>query len=166
MDEIPQDEIAKVGRSIVAHIAPQELLLYRMHSQEFFEDPARALLPPKEREDALGFGAGDAVQLVTPLVLLALNEVVRAIGAEVMRQLGEGARAGVRALILRLFGKPEQGAVELSPEELKRVYEVAHEVALANAGSDPALARRIADEISAALGSKAVPGRTSPLPMG
>jgi hypothetical protein len=147
MDDIPQEEIAQVGRSIVASIAPQELLLYRMHSQEFFRNPARALAPPKPREDAMGFGAGEAVQLVTPLVLMALHEVVRAVGQEVLRQLGEGAREGTRALVRRLFDKAERGATSLSPEQLGRV----HDVALANAGPDPVLARRIADGIIAAL---------------
>ena len=137
MDDIPQVEIAEVARSIVASIAPQELLLYRMHSEEFFKNPAQALSPPKMREDAMGFGAGEAVQLVTPWVL---NALVPVIGAEVVL---EGARAVVR----RLFETSERGAASLSPEQLKRV----HDIALANAGPDPALARRIADGIVAAL---------------
>jgi hypothetical protein len=78
---------------------------------------------------------------------MALHVVVRAVGEEVTRQLGEGAREGTRALVHRLFGKSEQGPAWLSPEQLRRV----HDIALANAGPDPALARRIADGIIAAL---------------
>jgi hypothetical protein len=147
MKDIPQDDIARVARSVVASVAPEELLLFRLHSEEFFRDPVRAMAKPQPKEDAMGFGAGDVVQLATPFVLMALTEVVRALKEEAMQQIGNQARDSMRGLVQHLFGGTRHGSEWLTREQLKRV----HEVALANAGQDPERAKRIADGIVAAL---------------
>lgn len=45
MDDVSQDVITRVGRTIAANIAPEELLLYRMYSEAFFRYPERLWHP-------------------------------------------------------------------------------------------------------------------------
>jgi len=145
---LPQDEILPVARSIVAEIAPQELILFRLHSQEFFRDSGRAVAAAKPREDAMGFGVGEAVQFVTPWILMALTQVVEVIREEAAKQIGEQAKAGLRDVVRHLFGKTGRGAADwLSPSQLQRI----HAAALANAGPNRARAEHIANAIVAAL---------------
>jgi hypothetical protein len=145
--DLPQDEITSVARSIVAEIAPQELMLFRLHSEEFFRNPGRVVATAKPREDAMGFGAGEAVQFVTPWILMALTQVVEVFREEAAKQIGEQAKAGVRGIVQHLFGKTGRGADRLSPSQLQRI----HAAALANAGPNRARAEHVANAIVAAL---------------
>jgi hypothetical protein len=147
MVEVSEDDIAWAERQIVTDIAPEELLLFRMHSEAFFRDPRKALAPPKSKEDALGFGAGEAATVITPFVLMAVKTVFALVAQDVGRELGAQTRIGLRSLVQRLFGPRGVDSVALTTTQLQQI----HAAALANSGPDPAIARRIADGILKAL---------------
>jgi hypothetical protein len=146
-DHLTQEEIARVGRVIISDIAPQELLLFRMQSEAFFQNGARALAAPKVGEDALGFGAGELAGLATPIVLMGDKTVVTCVAQDLGRELGAHARAGARQLIQRLFGPSETDCIALTNERLERI----RAAVMANAGQDAATAQRVADAIVATL---------------
>jgi hypothetical protein len=150
IDHLAQEEIARVGRVIVADVAPQELLLFRMHSEAFFQNEAKALAVPRVGEDALGFGAGELAGLATPIVLMGIKTVVTCVAQDLGRELGAQARAGARQLIQRLFGADESDSIALTTEQLQQV----RAAVIANAGQDSATAQRVADAIVATLQSR------------
>jgi len=147
MNALAQEEIARAGRAIVADIAPEELLLYRMHSEAFFRDEASAISPPKVNENAMGFGAGELAGLMTPFVLMGIKTVATCVAQDLGREIGAQARVGARHIIGRLFGPPSDDTIRLSPQQLQQV----HAAVLASVGDDTATAQRVADAVVKAL---------------
>jgi hypothetical protein len=147
MDDLLQKEIAQAGRAVVADIAPEELLLFRLHSEAFFRDEASALAPPKTKDDPLGFGAGELAGLMTPLVLMGIKTVVSCVAQDLGRELGVQARVGVRHIVQRLFGPPNGDSIALTAPQLQQV----RAAVMAQIGPDRAMAQRVADAIVRAL---------------
>ncbi len=133
MTDIEDKElITELARDVVSQIAPQELPLLRANSEAYFKDPQKALQSQPAKDEMLGFGAGDAVVMLTPIVLATLNEVVIFVGAEVKKSAqGEGA-AWIQQAIKALFNKfrqPEadhkKKAAALTAEQLAQVRKIA-----------------------------------------
>ena len=61
--------IAELARGAVRSAAPQEAALFRATSDAYFKDPEKTLRGKSAREGMLGFGAGEVVQLITPIAL-------------------------------------------------------------------------------------------------
>jgi hypothetical protein len=124
--------IADIARDLVSQIAPQELPLFRPNSEAYFKDPEKALQSQSAKDDMLGFGAGDAVVLLTPIVLATLNEVVKFVVEEAKKSVqGEGA-AWIQQAIKAMFKKFHQSEAgdkkkpaALTAEQLAQVRKIA-----------------------------------------
>jgi hypothetical protein len=95
--------IAELARAQVAQVAPAELPLFRATSEAFLRDPQAAARGRRAGGDLLGFGAGDAVQFLTPVILAVMSEVVTFLVAEIRKHLHDESSATVAALVKRLF---------------------------------------------------------------
>ncbi len=127
-----KDLITELARDVVSQIAPQELPLFRANSEAYFKDPEKVLQSQAAKDEMLGFGAGDAVVLLTPIVLATLDEVVKFVVEEVKKSVqGEGA-ARIQQAIKALFKKFRQPEADdkkkpapLTPEQLVQVRRIA-----------------------------------------
>jgi hypothetical protein len=114
-------------RDVVAQFAPEELpLLTGLHGLDDAEI-GRRLVPEARRDDPLGFGTGEIVVLASPIVWIAVQQVVDRMTASAV----DGIRARAGALLRRKLGRtpptlplPRFGRTELL-EVQARVVEMA-----------------------------------------
>lgn len=147
MAALPQDEIEDVGREIASRIAPGELILFRMYSDEFFRAPEKGFSKQSPREDTLGFGAGEVVHLATPMILAGVTEAFKILSEDFTKQLGSKVGKDVWALIRNRFRSSQEPTTPLTQQQLARV----HAAALKKLGADTPRAAEVADAIVAAL---------------
>ena len=107
---VAESVVAEVARDLVAQVAPEELPIFRENSAVYFADPDRALAPQAAADDMLGFGAGDVVTLVTPVALLLVTEVLKAVGSELGKSAGKQGADALSSLAGRVFRKFRGGA--------------------------------------------------------
>lgn len=129
--------VTELAREVVASVAPTELPMYRAISSAWQEDrqrPARS----GGRDEMLGFGIGEAVALLTPVILAVVRDVLVFLGEEIRKQFKDQASESIRDLIKKLFrrllGKDEPGAepaLKVTPELAMRVRALALEKGLA-----------------------------------
>lgn len=120
MNEMMQHQaVADVARSLIEQIAPQELPLFRATSAAYFKNPRRALGGQSGRDEMLGFGSGEEVSFLTPIILVAATKVVEfAAGGPVQ----EAPRKGLAGLMGGLMRKKQpqndqQPVSVLTPEK-------------------------------------------------
>ena len=113
--------ITDLSRDIVAQTAPQELPLFRIISEAYFQNPEKTLKAQISKDETLGFGLGEAAALLsTPFVLDAIKEVIKILAGEV-------AEVGVSKLFKR-FASPAMPEVSpLTSEQLIRVRQLVFE---------------------------------------
>ena len=152
--------VVDVAREMVASVAPEELPLYRLTSDAYARDPARAHRPPARSDDMLGFGEGVAAALA-PVALVMAGEVVRFLGEELRKALREQSANAVSAAVKKLFGKlgrttdsggsspPTLSARQLA-EVRRRALEKARQFRLPQAQAD-----QLADALVAQLATSA-----------
>lgn len=124
--------INELARDMVMQIAPQELPLFRANSEAYFKDPEKTLKSQSAKDEMLGFGAGDAVILLTPIILATLNDVVKFVSEEVKKSV-EGESAGwFHQMIKAMFNKYRPLEVDnkkkpaaLTAEQLVHVHKIA-----------------------------------------
>jgi hypothetical protein len=126
-----QDLITELGREQIAHLAPQEMPLYRASSEAYFKDPDKALKGRQGKDEMLSFGSGEAVTFLTPIILAVLSEVVKYLVAEVTKSLRKESSTIVDERVKALFKKfrLKKGPPPLSPDQLKIVRQVAFDKA-------------------------------------
>src|SRR5512135_1499250 len=132
MTEIADEQlIDEVARGLIADLAPQELPLFRANSAAYFKDPEKALQGQPAKDEMLGFGAGDAVVLLTPIVLAVISDVIAFLIEEVKKAAqAESARwidDTVKAMFkkFRRAEKEEKGKpLPLTPEQLAQVRSI------------------------------------------
>jgi len=151
--------VADLARDIVAQNAPQELPLFRATSAAYFKNPGKVLKSQSGKDEMLGFGAAEAVLMLTPSVLVIVNQVVTFVIAEVQKSVAEESSNLLDDLVKKMFKKfrseHEQNATPaLTPAQLAHVHQLAYEEASRLALSD-AKAKLLADSIvgSLAIGS-------------
>lgn len=151
MNETTQNRlIADLARDAVTEIAPHELPMFRLQSEAYFKDPDSALEDHAGKEDMLGFGAGAAAAFLTPAVLAVMTVIVKFVADEVKESVQEEGADLISDIVKRMFKKfrPEEkkegegkkdeskkdkgkeGPLPLTPEQLKKVRELAFEQAL------------------------------------
>ena len=86
--------VADLSRDLVLKVAPQEAPLFRAHSEAYFKDPEAALRSQGGKDEKLGFGAGEAVTFLTPIVLAMMVEVIKFLSDEVKKSV-KGASASI-----------------------------------------------------------------------
>ena len=135
-DAVQQQLIAELAREQVAHLAPDELPLFRSTCEAYFKDPDKVLADQQAREDLLGFGASTVLAFVTPVVLAIMTEVVLFLAEEVRKSVKEESSAVISGLVKSLFKRFRSGdndgapaAPRLTPDQLARIRRIALEKA-------------------------------------
>ncbi|MGK5740186.1 hypothetical protein [Micromonospora sp. URMC 103] len=135
-------------RDVVGEVAPDELVLVDALRRHDDDTAVRRLSRARRSRDLLGFGLGEATVLVTALVWIALDEVVRtAVGAG-MAKAGTGLRGWLRARLGR--PAPPRPMPALTAEQLRAVQDRVRELGVA-ADLTPEAAALLADRVVARL---------------
>jgi hypothetical protein len=140
--EIDQQQlVVEVAREVVGDVAPEELALLGPMSAAYFTDPDRALSGRTLDDEPLGFGVPVDGQLLTPIVLAVLTQVLAFLVTEVRKSVQAEAPDLIHEHVKRLFKKlrPADAEAEaaaasggkpatpppLSSQQLARVREIA-----------------------------------------
>jgi hypothetical protein len=149
--------IADLAHDIVAQTAPQELPLFRATSAVYFKRPDKALKNQAGKDEILGFGTGEMVSLLTPIVLTVVTEVVTFLTVEVKKAVAAESASLISDQVKNLFKKfhpeGEKGQHDPTPltrEQIARVRKLAYERFLQLKLSDMQ-ANRLADALTASL---------------
>ncbi|WP_086827143.1 hypothetical protein [Allokutzneria sp. NRRL B-24872] len=140
--------VRDVVRDVVAKVAPEELPV--VDGLVLFDDATvvRRLRRGGNRRDPLGFGLGEIVVMVTPVVWLVMEQIAeKAAGAAV-----DGTAKGAKALLRKVFRKRSAPVVipPLSKDQLAEVWRRVQEAALQRGMSEDR-AKQVADEVVARL---------------
>jgi hypothetical protein len=129
--------VSELARAAVAEAAPQELPLFAVTAEAYFERPHAVDAAPDDPDDLLGFGGAADLTMLTPVALAAASAVIQFIIAEAgkaTRKEAEGAIGdGVAAIFKKLphIGSTEPVAAQMLPTfttaQLAEVREVAFE---------------------------------------
>lgn len=147
--------IVEVSRDVVAAMAPEEIPLFRPLSAAYFDAPKRLDQAPKD--DMLGFGGGEVVVALTPVVLSVLGEVLVYLRHELAQAAAKDVTGAVDGGVHALFRRvrpavqaaPARPAA-LSREQLAEVGRLAFERARAMRVSE-GRARLLADAVVGSL---------------
>lgn len=109
-------------REVVAEVAPHELTV--LDGLESVDDQTvtRILSRRRTRRDPVGFGVAEVTALVTPVVWLAVDEVVRRSAGEAAAGLLARARAWLRKLFRRPARPRHTSVPTLTPAQLRQVH--------------------------------------------
>lgn len=153
MPEAANDQLAaEISRDLVSLLAPEELPIFKATSKEYFTHPQKVLKGQQGKDDMLGFGLGDAVPFMTPVVLAIMTEVVNFVWERVKEVAKQETESAIANTIKRMFKKGEANPdsetqpFQLSQEHIQRL----HQLILGKAGQlklteDKAL--RLADSV-------------------
>jgi hypothetical protein len=159
-EHIQRELTIELARHAVHQVAPGELPLFRSLSERYIRQHGRDLRTQAPRDELLGFGAGEAVALLTPIAFAIAAEVVGALLVEFKERLAErGADKLVSELdgLLARVGLGGDDTLEFTQKQRDHV----RAVALAKAcelGLSPERARLLADAIVGALHTSNPPG--------
>jgi hypothetical protein len=125
--------VVEVSRDLVASLAPGEMAVFRPVSNAYFDDPGR--LSSETGDAMLGFGPGEVVMLLTPIVLSVMGEVIGYLRSDIAkalpRAMTDTVEDGLRGVFRKFHGAggapaPVPG---LTHEQLSRVRAIAFEKA-------------------------------------
>src|SRR5574341_276932 len=131
-DDIDNPLIAEVAKYLVSTLAPEELPLFRANSEAYFKNPEKALARQPGKDDLLGFGDGEAIVFVTPIVIAVTSDVVKFVAEEVKKSAqAEGTTLigdTVKAMFKKLHPPDNQNKKTpppLTAEQLTQVRAIA-----------------------------------------
>jgi hypothetical protein len=140
--------VRALAEAALERAAPEELAVFDETAEEYFAAPD-AVLNPKRRDEAVGFGL--ELALLTPAVLAAAQAVLHFLVGAVAEAVHDEAKATVADRLKRLLGHAGDAApASLSPQQLRRVRDLAFERVRAS-GADEAQASLVADAIAGGL---------------
>lgn len=140
------------AQQILQQVAPEELVLYNATADEYFTDP-HAVLNPKGRDEALGFGL--ELLMLTPVVISVAQTVLQWLASAAVEAAIKESTPSVMSYVRRLFGGADENSVaqpasRLTPEQAKHVREIAYNQAV-TIGLEPEKAALIADSTAGVL---------------
>jgi hypothetical protein len=137
-DSMYNQLVSEVTRDVITQMAPQEVPLVRATSEAYFKNPEKVLATHTGKDEMLGFGTGEVVTLLTPVVLAVTTEVVTFLGEEIKKSVKDEGASFVNVSVKALFKKfrpaekpekPEKPEKQTPPpltgEQLARVREIA-----------------------------------------
>ncbi len=143
------DELAQ---QVLTEVAPEELALFEDTAQQYHADP-EAVLDPKHRDEALGFGL--ELAMLSPVVIMVALSVVQWLAKTVIEAAIKESSPSVMSYLRRLFRSKDAARTDAKPlgltaDQTKQVRALAYEKALA-AGVSSDQAKLIADATAGAL---------------
>jgi len=118
------DEIVgSVGRELVSHLAPEEIPLYPSLLSQFQDAKGRRGRKGSSDDQLLGFGAAEAVTMLTPLILSFTRSFWKALIEQAAHDSAHGVVEYVRAR--RPGHRGADGPPQLTPDQLRLVRTVA-----------------------------------------
>jgi hypothetical protein len=141
--------VTELAEAVLGNAAPEELVVFDETAAEFFQDPDR-LLGARSRDEPVGFGL--EMQLLTPYVLAIAVPVVSFLISLVTDSVKEASKTATGEWVRRLFKRKAAPDAEtdsvpaLTPEQARRVQQIAYEKATALGLSD-ATASLLADSV-------------------
>jgi hypothetical protein len=124
MDSVVDDTLVRdMARIVVKQVAPAELPMFSTLSDAYLAD-LRAPRSGSGGSGPLGFGVGDAVELLTPVALMVATEVTQHLVGEFTRgAVARGRRAVTHAVrrLFRITGKSAEPEDEEAPVTLTAV---------------------------------------------
>jgi hypothetical protein len=152
--ETEHELVVELARLALERAAPEELVLLGENAEEYFRDP-QAVLDPRRRDEALGFGLD--VAMVTPYVLAVATPVVQFLVSTVADTVGQEAKPLVARIVRRLLRRPDPApapeggeAPPLSTGQARQVREIAYQRAR-SLGLDDGQAGLLADSVVGGL---------------
>ena len=115
--------VGAVGRELVSHLAPEELPLYPSLLSQFQDAKGSRGRKGSSDDQLLGFGAAEAVTMLTPLILSFTRSFWEALIAQAAQDSAHGAVEYVRAHLPGHHGAG--GPPELTRDQLQLVRTVA-----------------------------------------
>ena len=92
-----EDIVRSVGLELVTRLAPEELPLYPSLAAQF-EDPRGGRPGASSDDQLLGFGAGEAITLLTPVILTFTRSCWQALAEEAAHTALDGVLRRLRSL--------------------------------------------------------------------
>jgi hypothetical protein len=123
-ERIGKEAVTELARAVVTSLAPAEIPLFGAMSRAFFDDPSRAKPKRVGKDETLGFGVGEAVTLVTPVVLAATTHIGAFMIDEIGKILTTATEEYVTEQVKRLFRREHSG-VKLDSAQLAQVRVIA-----------------------------------------
>jgi hypothetical protein len=133
MSDLVEDRlVAEVARDQVEQIAPQEVPIFPLLSEAYFQDPDKMLEAREGKDEMLGFGVEAGAVLLTPIVMTVTKEVVEFVAAEVMKSVQTQSSSLISELVKKMFkrfrsegeAKGERLPPPLTREQIGRVREL------------------------------------------
>lgn len=154
MVEVPSTVRFDAVEAILSEIGEQELPL--LAGLRLLGEPeiGRRLATGAKRDDPLGFGLGEVVTLMTPVVWVAVQEAAKQVAGEAVGDTTKGLFERLRAKLRRR--RPQTLPHALTPDQLTAVHAKVLAVA-ENAGLDSEHATLFADGV---VGRLAMDGRS------
>ncbi|WP_147339569.1 hypothetical protein [Actinomadura spongiicola] len=120
--------IRQIAQEVISEVAPEEKAAFPVVADQFFRSGEKALSGRGRRHGApISWGLGEAVALLTPVVLLVLSQAVEEI-------TGEAVRAPIRPLrrvLRRRMGREDdRPRLELTDEQVAHIGRMAEQVLL------------------------------------
>lgn len=133
-DDILNQFVSELSRDLVSEVAPQELPLFRAASEAFYKDPENLTAERPATDDMLGFGTGEAVALLTPVIIAVSQQVVLFVMEQVKKSGEEQGATLINETVKKMFKKfrpaRKDGPVPLDSEQLAQVRKMALKQAL------------------------------------
>jgi hypothetical protein len=163
MNDLSQNQfVVMMARDLVSELAPQEIPLFRANSEAYFKDPQKMLEGKTGKDEMLGFGTGEAISLLTPVILSVSVEVVKFVTEEVKKSLKTESASVINDVVKSMFKKyrpPEAPAGQpASPALTAQQLQEIHKLTLLKARQlnlQESQARQLADALVSGL---VVPG--------
>ena len=129
-DSVYNQTVTEVARDLLAQLAPQEKALFRPISESYFKNPEKTLSDNQAKDEMLGFGAAEAVTLLTPVILAVSGDVVKFLFAEAQKAMQSESSNLINETVKSWFGKFRQKDDKKSPppltaEQMEQVRKVA-----------------------------------------
>lgn len=116
--------VGEVSQEIVSQLAHEELPLFPYMLKTFKSHPL-ALDTGESKDEVLGFGIDGAVNVITPVVLAVVLDVVNQLTGELGSSVVKGGWKATRLAVRRVFGRDRECAdgdvPKLSAPQLERV---------------------------------------------
>ena len=129
-DSVYNQTVSEFARDLLTELAPQEKALFRSISESYFKNPEKTLSDNKAKDEMLGFGAAEAVTLLTPIILAVSGDVIKFLLAEAQKAMQSESTNLINEKVKSWFNKFRQkddkkSSTPLTSDQLEQVRKIA-----------------------------------------